>query len=240
MRSRRSGAIGIGANRERNAVRILLVEDDAQLAHALSQALRQSEYAVDWIGDGQRANSVLKTENYDLVVLDLMLPGLDGLHVLQHLRTRGTETPVLIITAHGSVSTCVEGLDLGADDYIEKPFEVAELEARMRALLRRSQGRATGQITFGPIMLDTNARQAVVNGDPIALPRRELCLLEILLIRASKVTSKEVIAAQMFSFDDEAGPNAIEIYVSRLRKKLAGCDVSIRTIRGLGYLIDKP
>ena len=221
-------------------MRILLVEDDPQLADGLTRALRQSDYAVDWIANGERASSVLRTEQYDLIVLDLTLPGLDGLHLLRRLRSRGSDTPVLIITGRAGVAARIEGLDLGADDYIGKPFELAELEARIRALLRRSQGRASGQIEFGPILLDTAARQATVDGQPLALPRRELCLLEILLNRANKVVSKELIASQMFSFDDDVGPNAIEIYMSRLRKRLAGSDVTIRTVRGLGYLIELP
>jgi len=221
-------------------LRILLVEDDRQLAQGLSRALQQADYAVDWIADGAQADSVLKTEAYDLVILDQMLPGMDGLSVLRKLRARGVDTPVLFVTARDEVSARVQGLDLGADDYIGKPFELSELEARIRALLRRSQGRASGRIVYGSVALDTNARRVTIDGDEVILPRRELCLLEILLTRPDKVVSKEVIASQMFSFDDEVSPNTIEIYISRLRKKLAACGITIRTIRGLGYLIEKP
>jgi len=220
-------------------MRILLVEDDRQLAEGLTRALARSGYAVDCIADGAQADAVLRTEHFDLVALDLNLPGLDGLAILRRLRARELATPVLVITARGGVAARVEGLDLGADDYLGKPFELAELEARVRALLRRSQGRATGTIDCGSLTLDSKARQASLNGQPLELPRRELCLLEILMTRAGKVVSKEQIAGQLFSFDDEAGPNAIEIYVSRLRKKLAPAGICIRTIRGLGYLLQR-
>ena len=227
-----------GPIRERLIVRILLVEDDSQLAEGLSQALQQCDYAVDWVADGNRANSVLQTEEYDLVVLDLTLPGVDGLRILRQLRARGSDTPVLITTARGQVSDRVEGLDLGADDYLAKPFELAELEARVRALMRRSQGRSTGELEFGPLVLDTQARQATLRGRNLDLPRRELCLLEILVTRANKVVSKESISSHLFSFDDDVSPNTVEIYVSRLRKKLDGSGIRIRTIRGLGYLVE--
>jgi DNA-binding response OmpR family regulator len=218
-------------------VRILLVEDDRQLAEGLRKALASSDFAVDCIGDGAQADGVLRTDSFDLVVLDLGLPGLDGLTMLRRLRARQVQTPVLVITARGDVAAKVEGLDQGADDYLSKPFALTELEARVRALLRRSQGRATGLIECGTLVLDTRARRASIGGADLELPRRELCLLEILMTRAGNVVSKEQIASQLFSFDDEVGPNAIEIYVSRLRKKLRPAGIEIRTIRGLGYLL---
>ncbi len=218
-------------------MRILLIEDDAELARGLKTALAQSEYAVDWISDGAQADSILQTETFDLVVLDLTLPGLDGLVLLRRLRARSTDVPVLIITARGSVDARVRGLDLGADDYLAKPFELTELEARVRALLRRSQGRAAGLLQAGPLVIDTTSRQASLDGDPLNLPRRELGVLEVLMTRSGKVVSKDQIATQIFSFDDEVSPNAIELYVSRLRKKLMVAEIDIQTVRGLGYVL---
>jgi len=214
-----------------------LVEDDRQLATGLSAVLRRSDYAVDWVCDGSQADSVLRTDAFDLVVLDLTLPGLDGLAILRRLRARQSLTPVLVMTARSAVEEKVEGLDLGADDYLTKPFELAELEARVRALLRRSQGRATGIVECGPLVLDTKSRRATLQGRPLDLPRRELCLLEILVASAGTVVGKDQIASKLFSYDDDATPNAIEIYVSRLRKKLSPAGLEIRTIRGLGYLL---
>ncbi len=218
-------------------MRILLVEDDVELASGLRRALARSDYAVDWVADGEQADSVLKTEDFDLVALDLTLPGLDGLVVLRRLRARSKDVPVLILTARSDVESRVKGLDLGADDYLGKPFELSELEARVRALLRRSQGRASGLLELGPLVLDSTNRQASLAGEPLNLPRRELCVLEVLKTRAGKVVSKEQIASQLFSFDDEASPNAIELYVSRLRKKLAAAEIEIQTVRGLGYVL---
>jgi DNA-binding response OmpR family regulator len=192
-------------------MRILLVEDDEDLAEGLSKALRQTDYAVDWLADGADADLVLATESYDLVILDLSLPGLDGLDVLKR-----------------------------ADDYLVKPFDLVEVEARARALLRRARGGGTDLVEAGPLVLDVAGRRVTAGGAPLELTRRELCLLEILMVRAGKVVGKEQIADQLFGFDEEAGPNAIEVYVSRLRKKLDPVGVPIRTIRGLGYLLEAP
>lgn len=219
-------------------MRILLVEDDRDLADALQRTLRQDDYAVDWVADGNTADVILKTEHFDLIILDLALPRLDGLQVLKRLRDRRSHVPVLVLTARGEIEDRVSGLDLGADDYLVKPFALAELEARMRALLRRSQSVGTTEIALGPLVFDSVGRRITLNGEPLELPRRELCLLEILLQRAGCVVGKEQIASQLFEFDDEAGPNAIEIYVCRLRKKLEPAGLSIRTIRGLGYLLE--
>jgi DNA-binding response OmpR family regulator len=217
---------------------ILLVEDDQQLADALCKALRQQDYAVDWVADGAIADNLLKTEHFDLIILDLGVPKLEGLEILKRLRHRGTRTPVLILTARGTLENRVAGLDLGADDYLSKPFELPELEARVRALLRRNSSAASAVIQFGTLIFDSVARRASLQGETLELPRRELCLLEILLHRAGQVVSKEQIAAQLFDFDDDASPNAIELYVHRLRKKLAPAGLNIRTIRGLGYLLE--
>jgi len=220
-------------------MRIFLVEDNHDLSEALLRALRSRDYAVDWVTNGCLADSVLGTETYDLVILDLLLPKLDGLEVLKRLRGRDCRVPVLVLTALGEVQDRVTGLDLGADDYLPKPFALAELEARVRALLRRSQGKASSLLVHGTLRFDTLARRLSVNGKPVVLPRRELCLLEVLLAHAGQVVSKEQIAAHLFGFDDEAGLNAIELYMCRLRKRLALADLKIRTIRGLGYLLEE-
>lgn len=219
-------------------MRILLVEDEQQLAEGLAKALRQQDYAVDWVADGAIADTLLKTEYFDLIILDIGLPKLGGLEVLKRLRGRGVQTPVLLLTARSDLDSRVGGLDLGADDYLSKPFELLELEARVRALLRRNSSAATAVITCGALSFDSVARRVNLAGTEVDFPRRELCLLEILLHRAGQVVSKEQIASQLFDFNDEAGPNAIELYVHRLRKKLAPAGLNIRTVRGLGYLLD--
>ena len=219
-------------------MRILLIEDETQLADGLVRALRQQTYAVDWVADGAIADDLLKTEHFDLVILDIGLPRLSGLDILKRLRHRGMRMPVLMLTARSDLPSRVAGLDLGADDYLIKPFELPELEARVRALLRRNSSAAAAVITCGLLSFDSAARRASINGDALDLPRRELCLLEILLHRLGNVVSKEQIADQLFDFDDEAGPNAIELYIHRLRKKLAPAQLNIRTVRGLGYLLE--
>lgn len=218
-------------------MRILLVEDDRQLADGITRALRQSGATVDWLTDGALADSVLATEPYDLAVLDLTLPGLDGLEVLRRLRVRGGRTPVLVLTARGELQQRVTGLDAGADDYLTKPFDLAELEARARALLRRGQGSVPPEIVHGRLAFDTVGRRVAVDGAAIELPRRELHVLEVLLNNPGRVVSKEQIANHIFGFDDEAGPNAIELYIHRLRKRLDTA-ASIRTVRGLGYILE--
>lgn len=221
-------------------MRILLVEDDEALGSAMQRALRGRDHAVDRVSDGRTAQSLLRTEAFDLIVLDLGLPGLDGLTLLRQLRQRGADTPVLVVTARGEVEQRVTGLDTGADDYLVKPFELSELKARVRALLRRGQGKAAPLLVHGPVSFDTVARRVSLNGAPLELPRRELCLLEVLLGRVGQVVSKEQIAEKLFDFDDDAGLNAIEIYVHRLRKRLGPAGVNIRTVRGLGYLLEQP
>lgn len=219
-------------------MRVLLVEDTPDLAEAIRRALAHLGHAVDRIADGGEADEVLALQTYDLVILDLTLPGMDGLDVLSHYRARGGEAPVLILTARDGVESRVAGLDRGADDYLVKPFELIELEARVRALLRRNAVQKTSRIAIGGLVFDQVARRMELAGEPLELPRREAALLEILLLRAGQVVSKNVIADQLFGFDDEAGPNAIEIYVHRLRKRLKHTGPEIKTVRGLGYLID--
>jgi two-component system OmpR family response regulator len=220
-------------------MRILIVEDDPVLADGLTRSLRQADYAVDCARDGTEADNVLATQTYDLAILDLGLPGLDGFDVLKRLRRRGSGIPVLVLTARDAVPDRVKGLDLGADDYLTKPFDLPELEARVRALIRRGQTGGSAVLTHGPLTLDTSGRRATLNGAPLELSARELGVLEVLMLRSGRVVNKEQLAAQLYGSEEEVGPNAIEVYVHRLRKKVETAGVAIRTIRGLGYLLEK-
>lgn len=219
-------------------MRLLLVEDHAELAEWVAKALRHAGYALDVLDRGDHADHALRSQAYDLVILDLSLPGLDGLEVLRRLRGRqqGSPTPVLVLTARGTTEDRVKGLNLGADDYLPKPFELAELEARIKALLRRS-GNLVPLVRIGRLEFDTTTRMASVEGKPLALTPRELAVLEALLSRAGRPVAREALFEKVFDFDAEARVEAIEIYVSRLRKKLEGSGVAINTLRGLGYLL---
>ena len=220
-------------------MRVLIVEDDPVLADGLTRSLRQSDFAVDCAHDGEQADHVLTAQNYDLVILDLGLPKVDGFEVLKRLRRRGATVPVLVLTARDALADRVKGLDLGADDYLTKPFELPELEARMRALIRRGQAGGSSVLTHGPLTLDLSGRRAMLAGAPLELSARELGVLEVLMLRSGRVVNKEQLAEQLYGWDDEVGSNAIEVYVHRLRKKLESAGVAIRTIRGLGYLLEK-
>lgn len=219
-------------------MRLLLVEDDAELAEWLARALRQSGYVVEHLARGDQAVHMLHTQSYDLVILDLSLPGVDGLEVLRRFRQRGGSAPVLVLTARATTDERVQGLNLGADDYLAKPFELAELEARIKALLRRHGGHAP-VIRVGRLCFDTNTRLPSVDGAPLALTPRELAVLEALLTRLGKPVPRERLFEAVFGFDEEAREEAIEIYVSRLRKKLEGSGIAITTLRGLGYLLSE-
>jgi two-component system OmpR family response regulator len=220
-------------------MRVLLVEDDPVLADGLTRSLRQADLAVDCIQDGEQADHVLAAQTYELVILDLGLPGLDGFEILKRLRRRGGTTPVLVLTARDALSDRVKGLDMGADDYLTKPFDLPELEARVRALIRRGQSGGSSLLTHGPLALDTSGRRATLDGVPLELSARELGVLEVLMLRCGRVVNKEQLAEQLYGWEEEVGTNAIEVYVHRLRKKLEPAGVVIRTIRGLGYLLDK-
>jgi len=220
-------------------VRILIVEDDSVLADGLSRTLRHADYAVDNASSGVEADHVLTAQAYDLVILDLGLPGLDGLEVLRRMRRRGSNVPVLVLTARDALQDRVKGLDLGADDYMIKPFDLPELEARVRALIRRGQSGGPSVLSHGTLVLDTAGRRATMGGEPLDLSARELGVLEVLMMRAGRVVNKEQLAEQLYGWDEEVGANAIEVYVHRLRRKLEPAGVSIRTIRGLGYLLEK-
>ncbi len=221
-------------------MRVLVVEDNVALSHTLADALRAKGYAVDRVESGEDADTALRTQPYDLVILDLCLPDLDGLEVLRRLRKRKSRVPVLVLTSRDALEDRVQGLNLGADDYLGKPFALAELEARAGALIRRGVGGEAAVIVHGRLALDTAARVARVDGEPIDLPRRELSLLEVLLVHRGRVVAKQALLEKLFDGDEEAGLNAVEIYVHRLRKKLEPAGVRVRTVRGLGYLLENP
>jgi len=221
-------------------MRVLIVEDNMALADGVTRAFKKMGLAVDAVNDGEEADHVLSIQKYDLVILDLNLPGIDGLEILRRLRDRGNKVQVIILTARDQIQDRVEGLDLGADDYLTKPFDLSELEARVRALLRRQSDQAKPIIKHGRLSFDTIARRVWIDEDALELPRRELSLLELLLNRVGQVVSKDQIADSLASFDHDITPNTVETHVSRLRKRIKAADVSIKTIRGLGYLLEKP
>jgi two-component system OmpR family response regulator len=220
-------------------MRILLAEDDRIIADGLCRSLRQGGYAIDCTYNGIDADTALLTNTYDLLILDLGLPRLPGLDVLRRLRARQSGTPVLILTALDGIDDRVKGLDLGADDYMAKPFELAELEARVRALSRRSSG-TSRMIQCGSLAFDQTDRCALVNGEMLDLSARELGLLEIFLSRAKRLVSKDQLVDHLCGWGEEVSHNAIEVYVHRLRKKLESTGVNIITVRGLGYYLEKP
>ena len=219
-------------------MRLLLVEDHTELAEWVRRTLCQAGYVVDVLERGDHADLAVRTQSYDLVILDLSLPGMDGLDVLRRLRERqqGPPTPVLVLTARGATEDRVCGLNLGADDYLAKPFDFAELEARIKALLRRS-GNLVPMVRIGRLKFDTTARLAWVDGRTLALTPRELAVLEVLLSRSGRPVAREALFEKVFDFDADARVEAIEIYISRLRKKLEGSGVAISTLRGLGYML---
>ena len=214
-------------------MRLLVVEDNKDLAAWLGKALRQAQYAVDLAHDGEDAEHMLKVAEYSAMILDLALPKLDGLTLLKRLRQAGSKLPVIILTANASLDGRVGGLDSGADDYLAKPFEIAELEARIRAVVRRGQDRASSEIAVGDLLFSGGTRQFFIAGEPLQLTPREYAVLEHLVMTVSKAA----LSQSVFGFDDEADPSAIEIYVHRLRKKLETSAVQIATLRGLGYLL---
>ncbi|MBD9360520.1 response regulator [Methylomonas fluvii] len=220
-------------------MRILLVEDDAALGDGLSRTLSDWGFDTTLAKTGSYAGSALMTQPYDLVILDLGLPDIDGREVLRQLRARKSAIPVLILTARDALNDRVSGLELGADDYMTKPFELRELEARVRALLRRSHGGFNHDIRFGQLVLDTRNQQISANGTPMVLPPREYGVLEALLLNSGRVVSKDNIAQRLAAHAEELADNAIEVYVHRLRKRLEPLGINIRTLRGLGYLLEK-
>lgn len=224
-------------------MRILLVEDHVELSHWVSKALRDAKLTVECAANGADADALLHTQDYALVILDLTLPKMDGLDVLRRLRARGGargKTPVLILTARGGLEEKVQGLNLGADDYLPKPFELAELEARVKALLRRSVGNEALVHQCGALSFDTVTRMFTYGGEPLALTPREHAVLETLIARQGRAVSKEKLFDEVFALDDDANIDAIELYIHRVRKKLdkrTEDGAAIATLRGIGYLL---
>jgi two-component system OmpR family response regulator len=218
-------------------MRLLFVEDDHMIGETVVDVLRAENYAVDWIKDGQTAQTVLRTHAYDLLLLDLALPGKDGIEVLRALRAGRLRIPVLIATARDSVEQRIAGLDAGADDYILKPYDLGELLARVRALLRRAAGRAEPVYEHLGVTLNPATREATVNGQPVLLSSREWAVLEPLIARPGAVLSRAQLEEKIFGFDDSIASNAVEVYVHGLRKKL-GANL-IQNVRGLGYLVPR-
>lgn len=221
-------------------MRILLVEDDLPLAEALTTLLAGVGYAVDVTHDGLSAESLIGAERFDLVILDLNLPEKDGLSVLRSLRVRKNPVPILILTARGAPDERVAGLDLGADDYMVKPFDVREFEARVRSILRRQAGVRVSEIQIGPVRFDMTARRFRVGDEDLDLPARELALLELFFLRAGRVVGKDSIVQSLTTLEDSLSDNAIEQYVSRLRRRLQPHGLTLRTARGLGYMLERP
>ncbi len=220
-------------------MRILIAEDDKVIADGLGRSLRGAGYAVDHAANGLDADNALAANAYDLLILDIGLPKLSGLEVLKRLRARSCSLPVLILTALDGTGDRVRGLDLGADDYMVKPFELAELEARVRALTRRSTGTAP-RIRVGRLEYDQISRTAAIDGANVELSARETGLLEILLKRPGRLVSKDQLVDHLCGWGEEVSHNAIEVYVHRLRKKLEAGGVRIATVRGLGYSLEEP
>jgi len=218
-------------------MRILIAEDDPQLGDGLKVGLRQDGYAVDWVKDGLAADHALKSETFDLLVLDLGLPRLTGMEVLTRLRGRGQTLPVLILTARDATGDKIAGLDSGADDYLVKPIDLDELAARVRALARRTAGRAAPFLQHGDLMLDPAARLVTRAGVPIELSVREFALLQILLEYSGRVLTRAQLEGSLYGWRDEPDSNALEVHVHHLRKKL-GADL-IKTLRGVGYMVTK-
>ena len=218
--------------------RILLVEDDEALARGLTAALRGEGYSVDPAPDGETALEIARDEPYAVITLDVNLPDMSGFDVLKSLRSSGCRAPILMLTARDSLEDRVKGLDLGADDYLLKPFEPAELGARLRALLRRPASDPSPLIRVGNLEIDRSRCVIWVSGEQIDLRRREWVLLERLVVRVGKVVSKDRLAAEVFGFDEAVAPNAIEVYIARLRRKLGPQGPAIRTMRGLGYVME--
>jgi two-component system response regulator TctD len=221
-------------------VRILVVEDTVDVGEGVVACLRRLGHAVDWVRDGAAADQMLSDSTYDVAVLDLMLPEMDGATVLKRLRLRRSQTPVLVLTARSAIGDRVDVLDLGADDYLVKPFDFRELEARVRALLRRHSGDRTNLLVCQGVSLDRAGRAATVHGQPVRLTRRELSLLEIFLSNPGRIFSKTDLLDQIFGYEGDPSENAVEVMVARLRRKIGDSGAEIETHRGLGYRLAAP
>jgi len=219
-------------------MRLLLAEDDAMIGESVRRGLKQDGFAVDWVRDGRAAELALAENVHDLLLLDLGLPRREGLDVLRAMRVRGDIRPVLIVTARDAVADRVAGLDAGADDYVVKPFELSELAARIRALLRRHEGRAAPVLACGPVELDPAMRETRVHGAPVALSAREFALLEALLARPGAILSRGQLEEKLYGWNEEIGSNAVEVHLHALRRKLP--PDTIRNVRGVGWTIARP
>jgi DNA-binding response OmpR family regulator len=225
-------------------MRLLLVEDDVMVASGIKLGLTGAGYAVDWVGNAERALDVTRAETFDLAVIDIGLPGMDGLALTQALRKEGHAMPVLILTARDALQDRVQGLDMGGDDYMIKPFELPELLARLRALLRRSQAATSATMRFGPLEMDTALRQACIRPadggatQPIELGPREWTVMEYLMLQAPKPANKDKLLQALTGWDKEITSNAVEVYISRLRGKLEPHGLALRSIRGFGYRLE--
>lgn len=221
-------------------MRILIVEDDRSLARGMKTSMETAGFAMDFVATGEDAIDVMSTEPYNVVVLDLGLPDMDGLEVLRRVRRLQIETPILILTARDAISDRIEGLDGGADDYLSKPFHPRELESRVRALIRRSMGSPDPVLRVGALSFNRSTRTVELDRSTIDLRRRELAVLETLMGRPGKVVTRQRLTAEVFNFSDAVAPNALEVYVGRLRRKLTPNGPVIRTVRGLGYMLEAP
>jgi len=218
-------------------MRILVVEDDVLLGDAWQAGLRNAGFAVDWLRDGTAAEAALRAESFSAVVLDLGLPRLAGLELLRRMRARADRTPVIVVTARDALEDRVQGLDSGADDYVVKPVAIAELAARLRALVRRSQGTASGQFEVGELQIDPAARSLRFRGQPVELQAREFALLLELALNAGRVLTRRQLETRLYEWDQALDSNAIEVHVHHLRRKLA--PEVVRTVRGVGYMMPR-
>ena len=218
-------------------MRVLLIEDDKMIGAAVEQALRDEAYAVDWVRDGRTGIAAAESDTYDAVLLDLGLPLADGYAVLRHIRMLPRKTPVIIVTARDGIDDRVAGLDLGADDYLVKPFEIRELLARMRAVLRREGSGSTAVLTNGALSLDPFTRQAVFDGSEAQLTAREFSLLQALMLRPGAILSRGDLESHIYGWNEEVESNAIEFLIHSVRKKLG--TAAIRNVRGVGWMVDR-
>jgi len=228
----------IRAVREDRSLRILLVEDDRMIGAAVAQALKDAAYAVDWVTDGPTAVEAAEVEQYDLALLDLGLPAADGLEILRRFRRSGRQLPVIIVTARDGIDDRIGGLDLGADDYLVKPFEIHELLARMRAILRRQGSGASPILSNGQISLDPATREASLDGETCRLTAREFTLLQALLTRPGTILSRSDLERQIYGWNEEVESNAVEFLIHAIRRKIGAR--AIRNVRGVGWMVDRP
>ena len=219
-------------------MRILLVEDDTLIGHGIKAGLPRSGFSVDWFKDGVLGLEAMRAAEYDAAILDLSLPGLDGLEILQRWRASGNTVPVLVLTARDALSQRVEGLNLGADDYLGKPFDLEELAARLRALIRRNHGVATSLLRHGRVSLNPETRIVCLDEAPVQLGPKEVMLVELLLLHRHSVLSKSAIEDKLYPWGEEVASNSVEVLVHRIRRKLgAGC---IKTVHSIGYALGEP